>query len=193
MKEKPIIFTAPMVRAILEGRKTQTRMIVKLPHTNPLGVWEVTEFGGPNGGVTSAGETVPLQPALWHTRTGDQIACKYEPGDRLWVKEGFRYDPADYCWEASVSVPIKPEILDYRADFPDEDICWQSGITMPRWASRINLEITGVRVERLGEISEDDSLAEGVGSVAEYIELWKTINKTWETEKWIWVLQFQRV
>nr|WP_249178151.1 hypothetical protein [Burkholderia vietnamiensis] len=158
-----------MVRAILEGRKTQTRRVVKLPHMNPLGEWEPTTVGGENGGRTAAGETVPPQGAIWHTRTADCLICPHgQPGDRLWVRE---------TWQHS-NHPFGPYESDctvfYRADYLDDPLgpdlersgdgirrMWRPSIHMPRAAGRITLEITSVRVERMQSISEADAIAEG--------------------------------
>nr|WP_249181773.1 hypothetical protein [Burkholderia dolosa] len=169
-----------MVRPILEGRKTQTRRIVKLPHTNPLGVWEPTTIGGENGGRTASGETVPLQGAIWHTRTGDCLISPHgQPGDRLWVREAHI---AYGRWETRFSekkgrdawhfIDMTLETgREYRFD-GDLPNAARSGATpawwrrpsifMPRAAARTLLEVTGVRVERLQRISEPDARAEGV-------------------------------
>jgi hypothetical protein len=92
------------------------------------------------------------------------MPCPFgETGERLWVRETFIHEPVDYCWEASVSVPSQPSITIYRADAEDpRGGRWTPSIHMPRWASRITLEIKSVRVERLNEISEEDAIAEGV-------------------------------
>ncbi len=215
-----------MVRAILEGRKTQTRRIVKLPHTNPLGEWEPTTIGGENGGKTAAGETVPLQGAIWHTRTADCLLCPHgQPGDRLWVREtcqadeldsgldGVRY-PADGGFRAiedsSEAAGRWGELYAYRgttgATVP--------AIHMPRWASRITLEITGVRAERLQNISESDARDEGVTiadhhmrgycagaylppGIRAFHDLWDSLNAArghgWDTNPWVWVVEFRRI
>lgn len=164
MKERPIIFSAPMVRAILDGRKTMTRRVVKLPEIiSEPGDADATSVGwldhhesGPgwHGWMTEYPEegSVPLR-------------CPYgQPGDRLWVRETFLHYPADYCWEASVSIPSRPAVTIYRADADPTGsgtAGWKSPIHMPRSLSRITLEIESVRVERLQDISEADAMAEG--------------------------------
>lgn len=178
MKERPILFSAPMVRAILGGTKTQTRRIVKLPHQNPLGQWEPITIGGPNGGRTAEGSTIPEQGAIWHTRTGDTMLCPYGmPSDRLWLRETWMPDaPRDGSWPdveffGCKGAPLdliperfrKPEHCLFRSTWNGSELVgWKPSIHMPRWASRILLEVTGVRVERLQDISETDAIAEGI-------------------------------
>lgn len=174
MKSEHMLYlTDDNVRAVLRSvnPKTQTRRVVKLPHNNPLGVWEPHIIGGPNGGRTARGETIPEQGAIWHTRTGDSLMCPYgQPGDRLWVREAWCHlsdvrtaDPGGDALQRRVF---------YRADYPgdtlmhddrpEEKIKWRSSRFMPRWASRITLEIVSVRVERLLDISAEDAIAEGI-------------------------------
>lgn len=175
--EHMLYLTDDNVRAVLRtvNPKTQTRRVVKLPHNNSLGVWEPTIIGGPNGGRTARGETIPEQGGIWHTRTGDSLMCPYgQPGDRLWVREAWCHlsdvrtaDPGGDALQRRVF---------YRADYPgdtlmhDDDpaekIKWRSSRFMPRWAARLSLEIVSVRVERLQGISEADAIAEGLISVA---------------------------
>jgi hypothetical protein len=120
--------------------------------------------------------------------------CPYgHPGDRLWVRETWR--------------PVNEVHADYAADYNASDLGslgpWKPSIHMPRWASRITLEIVSVRVERLQDISEGDAIAEGVGgdvtvtpcfSVDRYRELWESINGpgSWEANPWVWVVEFKR-
>lgn len=221
MKERPILFSAAMVQAILAGNKTQTRRAVKLPHENRLGVWEKTTMGGPNM-RDSKGNTHPEVEALYHTRTGDCITCPHgEPGDQIWVKESWK---AAMGWDS-----IKPSEIDPHAPilFPadgaekhgeswDDDEPKQYGklrpsIFMPRWASRIQLEITGIRVERLQDCSELDAISEGCISTAvlneakddytglyaqeHYRILWESINGSgsWDKNPFVWVIQFKRI
>ena len=150
MTERPILFSAPMVRAILAGTKTQTRRIIKCPAHYQI---EEKDDGKP-------------WPWMYDSeRDRDHfMPCPYgEPGTRLWVREAFMHEPADYCWEASVSIPCRPASTVYRADFPDSKPGegWKPSIHMPRNLSRITLEIVDVRVERLQDISEADAIAEG--------------------------------
>ena len=157
MKERPILFRGPMVRAILDGRKTQTRRVIKPQPTltNRLGM----PFWDGKGPV-------------------DFRLCPHgQSGDRLWVRETFAIDHGEYLGAMSGLPPVDPHHIYYAAD--GEDLCsqvpecdcsggvipWRPSIFMPRWASRITLEIASVRVERLQEISEEDAIDEGVEQV----------------------------
>ena len=191
--ERPILFTASMVRALLDGSKTQTRRVVKLPHQNPLGKWESFDWGGPNGGRTAQGETVPFQQTIAHTRTGEIICCPYsQPGDRLWVRE---------AW-----MPVEHDVQPYRyrATNPSYIGKWKPSIHMPRIASRITLDVVSVRVERLRDISRGDAMGEGCPfpNMAQgddprqwYADLWSQINGpgSWELNPWVWVVEFKRI
>ena len=167
MKDHPILMSAPMVRAILAGTKTQTRRIVKLPHQNPLGQWAPVSWGGPNGGRTAHGETVLEQILIGHSRTGEILGCPYgQPGDRLWVREAWSHDAEslDQC-RASAEDAMGGGAYGpyYRAtEVAPDTLSWKPSIHMPRWASRITLLITSVRVERLQDISEADAMTEGI-------------------------------
>lgn len=210
MKERPILFSGAMVRALLAGTKTQTRRAIKLPHMNPLGAWEPMEVGGPNGGRLRDGSTIPAQQSIWHTRTGDSLLCPYgQPGDRLWVREAFAWSKDD---------PARCEFVAYRAThgFPNGPK-WKPSIHMPSWASRITLEITEVRVERLQDISEADAKAEGIKAMGveadggwhteggrhfhctdprqSYYSLWESINGpgSWGANPWVWTVSFKRI
>ena len=183
MKERPFNAKPHELRSLLDGTKTQYRRLVKLPHQNPLGCWEVMPWGGPNGGRTCDGDTVPFQNAIGHSRTGEVIGCPYgQPGDRQWVREGWadltathgrRWEtrnPLTGLYDRGV-VPFawyradgeQPDLGDFGSETPMSER-WRPSISMPRWASRITLEITGVRVERLQDISEADAIAEGIES-----------------------------
>ncbi|ESR71166.1 hypothetical protein T266_11105 [Pseudomonas aeruginosa VRFPA05] len=201
MKERPILFSGPMVRAILEGRKTVTRRVVK-PQPDFLGsmVDPNTPFKTLDAGL--------------HAR----ITCPYgEPGDRLWVRETWGLQVRSYGGGAG-------EFIVYRATNPDAIYCrssegreypvkWKPSIHMRRHSSRILLEITAVRVERLQDISEKQALAEGVelegegvcwagaagtasdSPVESFRLLWELINGagSWNATPWVWVVEFKRV
>lgn len=203
MREHPILFSAPMVRAILEGRKTQTRRVVK-------GEGIFVSSGAIDGhGVMSI-----------HDGDIREIRCPYGvPGDRLWVRETMSCTYVHGTWYTADGMEAGV-INDRRADklaarygssyFENEEKRIPS-IYMPRWASRITLEITGVRVERLQDISESDAVAEGVtdyhnitdprtgeidrDAVDAYEILWKSINgaDSWAANPWVWVLEFKRI
>lgn len=203
MKSRPILFSGAMVRAILDGRKTQTRRIVKLPD-----------------GVTPADITLDRMQAGYKNGTtrpvfecdGDpnafSVKCPYgEISDRLWCRETWAET------EQSGVHPIDSQYV-YRATDPDwstlEGWKWKPSIFMHREASRIELEITGIRVERLNEISEADAEAEGctgdcpIGHIPtylaaplsyEYAQLWESINGpgSWAKNPFVWCLEFKRV
>lgn len=217
MKETGLMFKAPLVRAILDDLKNQTRRIAKLPHMNPLGEWEPTTVGGPGGGRTRDGKEVPLQIALGHTRTGDVICAPIQPGDRIYVRETWNPDPpCDGTWAYTSwagcrrgqieGVPEQfrsPEHCMYAAS-TDAKLTWTPAIHMPKWAARIWLEVTGVRVERLQDISEADAKAEGStlkNSPAAHLtsyrrgfqELWESTGGDWAANPWVWVIDFKRI
>ncbi len=164
MKERPIMFSGEMVRAILEGRKTQTRRVWKRPE---------------------------LRKADWEI--GDSsIACPYgEVGDRLWVRE-------TWCG-GQHGMPVH-----YKASWTEHEYgpAWKPSIHMPRKYSRITLEITGVRVERVQDMSVEDAINEGIGlssvdPLGSFGQLWDSINAKcgygWGVNPWVWVVEFKRV
>jgi hypothetical protein len=206
MKERPILFSAPMVRAILDGRKTQTRRIVKdrRPWAQQA-IPKLTAFV-PSADRSSFGMKVGYQgdPLAGHVGT---IWCPYgAPGDRLWVRETFGGDDiCGYAYRAD-----HPEQKRFEGDGEQPDSPWRPSIHMPRAASRILLEVTDVHAERLQDISEDDARAEGVEAFARDAEgdcwtdgkhrtaleyLWGQINgpDSWARNPWVWVVGFQRV
>ena len=203
--EKPVIFSADMVNAILAGNKTQTRRVVK---PQPIEV-PVTLEG--HSGVTlfrpkkdnamqGVHESWLKQGRLHHWK------CKYgKIGDKLWVRETWSYEPPDELWVKDI------DHLIYRADYNhpkelnhDEYPTWKPSIHMPRWASRILLEITDIRVERLNDITVSDAIAEGYDgsyqspvdpSIKWYADLWEQINGegSWSQNQFVWVISFKRV
>lgn len=160
MKERPIIFDGESVQAILEGCKTQTRRVIK-PQPNTIRWCPIQNSRRYDG---------------WEDEHGKPYLCPYgKPGDRLWVRETWFADPPyDGTWdECGFSDGIienfsvlperfkSPEFVLYKSTWKGVDLRWRSTIHMPRWASRINLEVVNIRVERVQDISEQDAVAEG--------------------------------
>lgn len=213
MKERPILFSGPMVRGLLSGQKTVTRRLLKMPH----GLWE----------TSATGELIPIP-----------VKCPYgQPGDRLWVRETwycdhFEVQKGPYLQPADMHDLDQSRLdgeLVYAADglapYEQEQPTWKPSIHMPRWASRILLEITDVRVERLqdgeGETAfESRYIAEGINRIHQgdgdyafhpfksepgpgnwtdpfdaWRELWVSINgpESWNANPWVWVIEFKRV
>lgn len=219
--EKPILFSAPMVQAILEGRKTQTRRAIKsLEYFGGLGDENDPSCYGRayvNGYSFLVNET--------QDPNNNQIPCPYgQIGDELWVREtwqGFRQTNYEYDeWEEMESPKDRHEYIYtpvYRADGKNHPEKWQPSIFMPREYSRIQLSITDVRVERLNDISDDDAMWEGADVWAEnpdnrpvspngcidkynnckqaFEALWESINGagSWDQNPWVWVVDFERV
>jgi hypothetical protein len=189
VSEKPILFSAPMVRAIIDGRKTQTRRVAK--------------------NIISEHPPCALKP------------CPYgQPGDKLWVRETWR--PMSFGFNqihgpvvrvqfaADMAMPVMPATeAQYDATHPDRSGLWRPSIHMPRWASRITLEVTAVRVERLQEITEADAIAEGceggnhqtlavedmTDPQEQFLDLWDSINAErgygWSVNPFVWVVSFK--
>ncbi|HAK8809939.1 TPA: hypothetical protein H2X42_001007 [Salmonella enterica] len=208
MSERGMIFNAEMVNAILSGRKTQTRRPIKWKQTR---FTEIAERD--DGSLWPWAEDCERGGDIW-------FACPYgEVGDCIWVRETWA--------EAGASAP---DLKLYRANYPAhvpthyenvppaEDVRWTPSIHMPRWASRITLEIIDVRVERLHSISERDALREGLFQLPAsgryclqpgmqyfgmashnakevYSWLWASIygEESWAANPWVWVIEFKRV
>lgn len=213
MKERPILFSGEMIRAILDGSKSQTRRVVKY--------------------IPALGEPYEWCPKLVHPEIerviGDfRTYCPYgQPGDRLWVRETWTTLQTYDHRRPSEGSPVWP--IYYHADkshgklvrWTDEEQelgKLRPSIFMPRWASRITLEVTEVRVERVQEITEEDSRAEGITDGGcfrcgnpepcgcsnpipcardSYAHLWNKINAkrghSWESNPWVWVVSFKRI
>lgn len=188
MKERPILFSAPMVRALLAGTKTQTRRVVKkLPWFDPPGNRWYIPLGQRSFKCDAEREAWQHMPKC----------CPYgQPGDRLWVRETFMDLGACYLYRADAGAEAERALA-----APGQP--WKPAIHMPRAASRISLEVTGVRVERLQDISEADVQAEGctgspLGHAADamlYPKLWDSINGpgAWERNPFVWVVEFRRI
>lgn len=199
MRERPILFSGPMVRAILAGHKTQMRRVVK--------PWEPSY-------PTSVPKALPADFSMLPDGTSFRATCPYgQPGDRLWVRETWssdfaRHYPYDRVWYAAdddrrhdivvrngvrgIYSPESQQFVPFR---------WHPSIHMPRSACRLVLEITSVRVERLNDISQEDAELEGVQcnmsplSFREHFQrLWEHINGagSWEANPWVWAVEFRR-
>ena len=222
MKERPILFSAPMVNSILNGTKTQTRRIAKGVGIAP-GI----------GQVLKGSDDIKEWPEF----------CPYgKPGDRLWLRETWQGPILDddeyeeYRRNGKESY-LKPQYCVYRAtdqlnaiDEDGNELNWRPSIHMPRWASRISLEITGIRVERLQDIGEEDAIDEGLKAITKdgklikygipdrdgypgaddfgwnwgdwdkspvlaYKRLWQSINGkgSWDLNPFVWVIEFKRI
>lgn len=182
--ERPIIFSGPMVRAILDGRKTQTRRVVK-PQPS---VSSTEAFCGADRIWRFAHQT--LRGPVSHE--ADDVRCSYGvPGDHLWVRErwmhsfvGSNVDACHYLADAGTDRWRQASSEQHALD--SWKGCWKSSMFMPRWASRITLEVTGVRMERLQQIAVDDVLAEGLDvSAASALAVTGAASYTTVPEHWI--------
>lgn len=213
MTERGMIFNSEMVRAILDGRKTQTRRIMAPQPADDI-----------ERGIFPNPEVIGWKSSRRH-KHGSTTAhfCPYgKPGDRIWVREAFRVhsratDVATLVYKASErnswteQTHRVPVAVCNKPATPEK---WTPSLHMPRWASRILLEITDVRVERLNTISEEDAQAEGMeltgwrptysdpdsgGEVMtpydNFAELWSSIygDESWKANGWVWVISFKRV
>ncbi len=221
IKERPILFSAPMVRAILEGRKTVTRRALNAQSLKNI------DYGVQLGECHELPSEGPLHPNSIGYYTD---FCPFgQPGDRLWVREAFGLQVRNYGGGTG-------EHIVYRATNPDAIYCksaegqeypvkWKPSIHMPRHSSRILLEITAVRVERLQDISGDQAVSEGliwrgqesgkafyshaerkyppgahqqfgisgVDAVSAFRNLWNSVGGDWDANPWVWVVEFKRV
>jgi hypothetical protein len=211
IRERPILFSGAMVRAILEGRKTQTRRVV-------IGQPIKKEKYEPHDPFVHADGLT----WSWHcgavTYVDNDVQSRFgKTGDRLWVRETF-WDHGDYAFGPATH----QERYEYRAtpwlrDCEDEDAGgWKPSIHMPRAASRLSLELTDVRVERLQTINTNDALAEGIDeyghelrtemerdhqrnrtAIENYALLWDSLNAkrgfAWNLNPWVWVLEFKKL
>ena len=211
-RERPILYTGEMVRAVIANQKTKTRRVMKPQPPAPGAQWSESDKGFRLDG----------------SRLLLLRACPYGvPGDRLWVRETWQaLDIGDYTPTKRPTSEVRYKATDKLAD-SDKDVRgypWRPSIFMPHWASRITLELTSVRVERVQDISEEDAIAEGVGSGFQcnggwpdyqhirngvcdltqdtakmsYASLWDSINGKrpgceWADNPWVWVLAFRMV
>lgn len=222
MTERGMIFNADMVRAILDGRKTQTRREVKLnldiASLATTYDWATSLAANHYQGLTEEqiqqkAESLRgvIHPVILGNGQMVSIICPHgKPGDRIWVREAFRVhsratDVATLVYKASErnswteQTHRVPVAVCNKPATPEK---WTPSLHMPRWASRILLEITGVRVERLRSMSQDDARAEGVIAASgpmeaglAFRELWDSIygEESWKANPWVWVISFKRV
>ncbi len=192
IKERPILFSSVMVRAILDGTKTQTRRVIKLRNDSIIDLLD-DDYLNERGFCS-------IDTEKYHAK---QTLCPFgKRGDSLWVREIF----------AQVSIPngttAREIITVYKADNPQGLLIpnkWEPSIFMPRRASRITMEITNIRVEQIQQISLEDVEAEGIrafhdaeklnGDCPEFIKLWNEINAkrgfSWESNPFVWVIEFE--
>lgn len=217
MTERPILFSYAMVKALLDGRKTQTRRVVKpQPPAEAVDVGCFRSHDLATDGLWVWLDHPDMDSA---TPVGDEFRCRYGvPGDRLWVRETWAHVPATaYRMSPGVQQTPNPNEPDmaavYQAGWERSRPTWRPSIHMPRWASRLQLDVINVRIERLNDCSEDDAIAEGLEWVAPgkwavdtslaiigddpravYRELWEHINGagSWELNPWVWVVTFAR-
>lgn len=202
-----MIFNGEMVRAILDGRKTQTRRIMKIqpsdgfhPTHNGYDLDLNAHWYTP-GVVDKNGYLQPAKKDVFGVADENEgYTCPFGAvGDRIWVRETF-------CPVPDHEEPAGCSAILYAADGNGPYGKWVPSIHMPRWASRLTLEITGVRVERLRDLSEDDAKSEGItppsGGVLpgweyriNFRDLWMSIYgaDNWETNPWVWVIEFKVV
>lgn len=245
VREYPILFTGPMVRAILDGSKTQTRRVAE-PLCNPLPSNAHRSFRLNNEIVEASGdkpgEWIEIRVGKGPKGEGNPYRCPYgQPGDRLWVRETFidgwptgESGEVEYCDEDGNDLPkhvwyrasegclTKYPIRGWQSNrgavitgWTDGDggfvdkIPWKPSIHMPRWACRMLLEITDVRVQRLHDMNRVDAFFEGCpyevagpdGDIEAahrwFVDLWDSINAKrgygWDTNPWVWCISFKRI
>lgn len=215
MREKPILFSTEMVRAILDGRKTQTRRVMKPQPPEWVNSLYGPEWYSP-AIIDSNGDLQEGKPIYGvYDDYGDfGVKCPYQPGGVLWVREtwadlrgmGFGNDPkTDKPWNFAYKADIKPGSDSDRARI-DYGVKWKPSIYMPREAARLFLLVKNVRVERLREITEEDAIAEGIrigiggkpyfSCHDAFAALWDSINAKrgygWDVNPWVWVIEFER-
>jgi hypothetical protein len=211
IRDCPILFSGPMVRSILNGRKSQTRRVMKpQPKARTIAVHMIENhcLDGSRYWADAMDVGRGYATQFWHSRYG-------RAKDRLWVRETWQQviqRKRDGEWFIKPTPTNGVGEIVYAADHKEEPPRWRSSIVMPRWASRLTLEITEVRVERLQDINPGDCIAEGIQrdgldpdnigqywreeAVAAYEELWNSINGKkypWDSNPFVWVIAFRRL
>lgn len=222
MKERPLLFSAPMVRALIAGTKSQTRRVVKAPGWDPAS----PEYGGLTGIKQHADERIGLQAYFWHARSAlaHGVRCPYgQPGDRLWVRETWQHyqNSGQRAADFSEHQRFAANCF-YRADESNPRTKplsgkWRPSLLMPRWACRLVLPLVSVRVERVQDITEEDAKAEGVERISagpgwecwmgygpssscktardSFRSLWISIygEASWDLNPWVWVAEWEEI
>lgn len=222
VKERPIIFSSEMIRAILDGRKTQTRRTPGLEDVNKCpDLWIFNKsvildyktkksargkFGAYFISELIEPKTISICP---------EVSPYGQPSDRLWVRETWDVfalpnEVPSICYRAdSTAIPILGK-TGYQYQRPDNSHKWRASIFMPRWVSRITLEIVDVRIERIQDISGEDAVAEGIFEPigcrsesgfqyemrSQFMNYWDLINGKkypWESNPWVWCIEFKRI
>ena len=223
VKMRPILFSGEMVKALLDGRKTQTRRVLK-PQPGQI---SSPVFGGGAMTFQNPEDVEPGDDERWFgydDTEGDWVEigkCPYgQPGDRLWVRESCRWDHSESDIHYRADGQTRRFLTSKEADewsrrdwerrhrHAQWNARWRPSIHMPRWASRITLEVEEVRVQRVQEISLEDVGAEGFewrgcpddydqGLSGTFIHIWDSLNAKrgygWDTNPWVWALTFKRV
>lgn len=194
LKDKPILFNTEMVKAILNGNKTQTRRIIKPHPIQPeKGSYFDSFAGGPQWNWWSKDHRQYL---------GQIIKCPYEIGQKLWIRETW-FDE----FKALYPQRKTKRIFHYKASVLDKSVFkWKPSIFMPKEACRLWLEITNIRAEKLQNITPEDIIHEGctIPRVTaktcfrgDWIKLWNSINEkrgySWESNPWVWVIEFKKI
>lgn len=176
--DRPILFSTPMVKAIIDGKKTQTRRVIK------------------NQGLYGAPKSFKAYPYKddetlkdkfgFQSDDGEWVCPFGKPGDLLWVRETFKeYDDWHIVYKAEDEL---------NQEYPN--MPWKPSIFMPKKYARIWLKITDIRVERVHDISEKDAIAEGIENSTKFKSLWDLINKKrgygWDRNPYVWVVEFER-
>jgi hypothetical protein len=202
MNQHPILFSGEMVRAILEGRKTQTRRVMK-PQPSDDFLPFATEWYAPTV-VDRNGDEQPGAEIFGVYDEHEGYRCPYgAPGDRLWVRETFGKVGSSFVYKANFKNGDADAFVEFSTGITVPAV-WKPSIHMPRVACRIMLEVIDFRVERLHDITAQDCEAEGVGYKLNDIgwhyafgQLWNQINEKrgfgWDVNPWVWVIEFKQV
>ena len=214
VRERPILCSGPMVKAILRGRKTQTRRIVKPHPPNYIDKLHWNDLRGRAPYRIEHDETGQILGNGFQDDDDRYYLARANVGDRLWVRETWARSRNNWLYRADEGDGCKPSEVVAEWDWDSGCVDkWRPSIHMPRRAARLFLEVTGVRVERLNEISREDAIAEGAflngndywefgngrtgttSPQAAFADLWSILNglESWEANPWVWVIEFKRI